>query len=478
MSYLLPHVVILGAGPSGLGAAYKLTARRIARVTVLEQSDKVGGNAGSFELEGLRLDYGSHRLHSSCDPKILGDLKSLIGDDLLLRPRHGRIRIRNTWIHFPLKPADMLLKMKPDFLFGVLSDTIMKLTAGSPKSNLKEDTFASVLESQLGRTACEGFYFPYARKIWGLEPDKISGIQAKRRVSANSVGKIINKTISMVYKRKQNSKNYFYYPRYGYGQVSEAMYNAARGNGAEIKFGSKVKEVVLENGRVRTVLYENETTEKAIDADYVWSTIPISVLARSLRPVPPEEVMLASSRLRFRAMILIYLLLEQDRFSEYDAHYFPEADIAITRLSEPKNYSDTEKPEGLTAICAELPCDVGDKYWKMNNDDLCSVVAGSLETAKIPVTSRVRSVEVRRIANAYPIYDIGYESYFGSMDCYIEDVENLLSFGRQGLFAHDNTHHALYMAYSAADCLDQNGNFDRVRWREYRHIFESHVVED
>ena len=478
MSSSLPHVVILGAGPSGLGAAYQLTTRRIAKVTVLEQSDSVGGNAGSFECEGLKLDYGSHRLHSSCDPNILGDLKSLIGDDLLLRPRHGRIRIRNTWIHFPLKPADLVLKMQPGFLFGVMRDAVLKLIGGTPKSGLKEDTFASVLQNQLGTTACEGFYFPYARKIWGLEPDKISGIQAKRRVSANSAAKIIKKVMSAMYKSKINSKNFFYYPRSGYGQISEAICGAALKHGAEVKFGSKVKGVQLENNRVRTVSYENNTTESTIDADYVWSTIPISVLVRSLRPTPTDEIMLAASKIKFRSMMLIYLILEEDRFSEYDAHYFPEADIAITRLSEPKNYSDTGRPAGLTALCAELPCDVSDEYWKMNNEDLGGVVLDSLRTAKIPVRSRVRSVEVRRIANAYPIYEIGYEEFFETMDNYIEGIDNLLTFGRQGLFAHDNTHHALYMAYSAADCLDQDGSFDTRKWQDYRKIFESHVVED
>ena len=59
-----------------------------------------------------------------------------------------------------------------------------------------------------------------------------------------------------------------------------------------------------------------------------------------------------------------------------------------------------------------------------------------------------------------------------------EGLEGLLSFGRQGLFAHDNTHHALFMAYSAVNCLDDQGRFDRARWQDYRQIFKTHVVED
>ena len=84
-----PHVVILGAGPAGVGAAYELTRNGFTKVTVLEQRDTVGGNAGSFQLDGVWVDYGSHRLHPACDPTILNNLRQLLGEDLLDRPRHG-----------------------------------------------------------------------------------------------------------------------------------------------------------------------------------------------------------------------------------------------------------------------------------------------------------------------------------------------------------------------------------------------------
>jgi protoporphyrinogen oxidase len=91
----LPSIAILGAGPAGLGLAYRLSLRRKFDVTVLERGQTVGGNAGSFELCGLRVDYGSHRLHPSCSPEILADMQEFLGADLLDRPRHGRIRLRD-----------------------------------------------------------------------------------------------------------------------------------------------------------------------------------------------------------------------------------------------------------------------------------------------------------------------------------------------------------------------------------------------
>ena len=97
-------IVILGAGPAGLGAALRLARRDEFSVTVLERNAMVGGNAGSFELEGLRVDFGSHRLHPSCSERVFSDIKNLLGEDVLTRPRHGRIQLRGRWVHFPLKP--------------------------------------------------------------------------------------------------------------------------------------------------------------------------------------------------------------------------------------------------------------------------------------------------------------------------------------------------------------------------------------
>ena len=96
----------------------------------------------------------------------------------------------------------------------------------------------------------------------------------------------------------------------------------------------------------------------------------------------------------------------------------------------------------------------------------------------LPVEAPLRKVKTRRLAHAYPVYDRDYEAHFTAMDDWLGGLEGLLTFGRQGLFAHDNTHHAMTMAYAASDCLGPDGRFDRARWARYRREFESHVVED
>jgi hypothetical protein len=93
---------------------------------------------------------------------------------------------------------------------------------------------------------------------------------------------------------------------------------------------------------------------------------------------------------------------------------------------------------------------------------------------------RTRPIEVvvKRLENAYPIYDLDSEATFAVLDGWVAGVPRALTFGRLGLFAHDNTHHALRMGYAAAASLRADGSFDDGVWQGHRREFSSHVVED
>jgi protoporphyrinogen oxidase len=472
-----PHIIILGAGPAGLGAAFRLAQRQIAKVTVLEQEETVGGNAASFEISGLKVDYGSHRLHPACDPEILQDIQILLGDDLLNRPRHGRIRLCGKWIHFPLKPVELIHRLPASFSLGVANDIIAKIIRRNSDQPEKK-SFASVLETGLGRAICREFYFPYAQKIWGLTPNKLSAEQAWRRISTGSFGKLFQRMLSSLHKTNSRHHGRFFYPRDGFGQISESLSTASMNAGAAFHMGTRVKAILTNELSIKEIFCEKNEKTFSIRPDIVWSTIPITDLIQYLVPSPPASVVEASKNIDYRAMILIYLVLEQDRFSEYDAHYFPEPNIPITRLSEPKNYSNIKKPLNRTVLCAEIPCSPYDSEWKMKDDELKRLVLDSLKPVSLPVESNVKEVTTHRLTQAYPVYRLDYEVYFNQIDKWLSNIENLLTFGRQGLFVHDNTHHALFMAYAAVNCLNEFGHFEAAKWQNYRKIFNMHVVED
>lgn len=466
-------VTILGAGPAGLGAALAL-ARQGHDVSVIEQADRVGGNAGSFELGGMRVDFGSHRFHPASHPDVLKLVRGLLGDDLLERPRHGRIRLMGRWIHFPLRPLDLALHVHPRFALGVSLDVARRYADARRSAADGNATFASVLERGLGRTICREFYFPYARKIWGLEPDEISPVQALRRVSAGSIGKLLRRLLPRSGGGGGGStKGIFYYPKDGYGQISERLADAAEAAGARIQLNASARRIHLGSSGDHVV----ETTLGRRVSRHVWSTIPVTTFVRLAEPAAPAAVIASARKLELRAMLLVYLIIGADRFTEFDAHYFPGADVPLTRLSEPKNYTNLGEPAGRTVLCAEIPCARGDALWETSEDELGSLVAESLVREGLPAPAPLLGVTVKRLAAAYPIYRVGYEKHFGVVDGWVSGLQGVLSFGRQGLYAHDNTHHALYMAQSAAACLRDDA-FDHAEWQRYREIFEAHVVED
>lgn len=471
----LPRVTILGAGPAGVAAAHALSKARKAKVEVLERAERAGGNSTSFQIEGIWCDYGSHRFHPVADPSVIADVKALLGEDLLLQPRHGRIRLGGRWIHFPLKPLDALLRLPPRFAASLFGDMLLKPFR---KKGSGTRSFSSVLYDGLGPTISESFYFPYVRKLWGLDPDKLAVTLAERRVSSGSVGKILGKMIRMLPGMKGPTTGRFYYPRKGFGQITGAMVDASQKAGVNYAFGSDILRIERDGQRVTAVVTNGPEGVQRHAADQVFSTIPLTTVVRLMDPPAPEAVQKAAASIRFRGMILVYLILKTDRFTEYDAHYFPEQSIPISRMSEPKNYNSAKGPNGLTILCAELPCDPGEKWWSMTDEELGRHYVQWLNDLGLPVKCDVLRCETRRIGQAYPVYDLDYQRHFDVVDSWLSTLDGFLSFGRQGLFAHDNTHHAFAMAYAAAGCFTAEGTIDRTAWAAHRAEFEHHRVED
>lgn len=471
----MSRICILGGGPAGVGGAWKLKQLDASHeVTLFERNEFVGGNSGGFQHEGHWIDFGSHRLHPACSPDILDDIRKLLGPDLLDRPRHGRIRLMGRWVHFPLEPLDLLVHCDKAFAFGSLRDAMLKPFA---RRNSVDENFATVLRASLGPTICTHFYFPYAVKLWGHEPEALSAIQAKKRVSASTLGKLLRKMLPKSKKPGTTGAKRFFYPRDGFGQISRAYAEAAEQAGCSMKLGWTVESAERTDDGSWSVEASRGNERTRVECDHLWSTIPLTILAKILEPEPPRELLEKANRIDYRAMILVYLELGQDQFTEFDAHYFPGSDVTITRLSEPKNYAARSLPEGRTVLCAEIPCEYEGDLWKQSDRELGELVVRDLAHSDLRIQGDPISAFTRRLPQAYPIYRTGYEDALDPLDAWLSEQPGLLSYGRQGLFAHDNTHHALSMAYAAAECV-RGTDFDRDAWRAHRVRFSEHVVED
>lgn len=439
-------ILVVGAGPAGLAAAWG-AARAGHEVRVLERAQHVGGMAASRTVAGLRVDHGSHRLHRATDPALLADLRGLLGDDLQTRTRNGRIRVAGRWVGFPLQPADLVRALPPRFAARAALDQV-----AARLRRPRADTFGEVVRAGLGPTVFDAVYRPYARKLWDADPDDLTGELARRRVSASGPLEVARR---LARGRRPGGRT-FLYPRRGFGQLAEAVAGAAVEAGAELRLGTAATAADLADPAVTAVL----------------STMPVTALASLLGAPAPD--------LRHRAMVLAWVVLERRRWTAFDAHYLPDPSHPVARLSEPRNYRDSaDDPEGVTVLCAEIPCWEGDATWTASPDDLGAVVADAVAREDLPPIEPVRT-EVARLPRVYPVYRPGFEWELARAESHVAvaGAGRVVTLGRQGLFVPDNTHHALAMGFAAAASLRQDGTVDASAWAAARSSFRSNVVED
>ncbi|MGH3469689.1 MAG: FAD-dependent oxidoreductase, partial [Thermocrispum sp.] len=439
-------------------------------VRVLDRADHIGGMSSSFEVAGMRVDHGSHRLHPNTPPRVLQDLQTLLGEELQTRARNGRLRIGDRWLSYPLRPVELARRLPAHMTAGVARDTV-----AAPLRRARRDTYAERVRAGLGPTVYDAVYGPYAEKLWGLPGTQIAGEQARRRVTGNSPWKVAGRVLRGGRTSSLGGQGkVFHYPRRGFGQICERLGDAATDAGAEIVLGADVERLVPSFEDVR--VYTRDAGES--EAGIAFSTLPLPLLARITSPGPPMTAIEAASRLRFRAMVLVYVVHKEGRWTSFDAHYLPGAYTPVTRISEPANYRESAAdPTDLSVVCAEIPCAVGDEIWTADHDALAALVEEAVDRSGLPPLRRA-DVEVRRLPFVYPVYEVGFERRLAGIEAWITGVPQVVSFGRLGLFAHDNSHHAMLEAYEAVDTLGLDGSFDTARWRVQRERFAEHVVED
>jgi protoporphyrinogen oxidase len=182
-------------------------------------------------------------------------------------------------------------------------------------------------------------------------------------------------------------------------------------------------------------------------------------------------------------MVLVYLVHSaRARWTEFDATYLPDSGTPISRISEPANYRVSEEdPTDRTVLCCEIPCaaDPDDPVWSASPQQLAELTRDTLARLGLPPLhlDGPEAVHVRRLRHVYPVYDHGYATHLRGLDEWASTLPSVTTFGRLGLFAHDNTHHAFAMAYAAVDALG-SGGWDARRWAAARGGFRDHVVED
>jgi protoporphyrinogen oxidase len=205
-----------------------------------------------------------------------------------------------------------------------------------------------------------------------------------------------------------------------------------------------VVRVTQSGNRVTSIKYGG-AEPGVLEADHYISTIPITALARSVRPQAPPEVRDGIRNLKYISIIFVYLQVDKPQVSPDSWLYLPEHHLTVHRISEFKNFSPSSAPAGKTCVCAEVTCRIGDEHWRASEDELIATATADLEAIDLLAPGEVIGGFVKRIPYAYPVYDLEYKENLTPVLDFVHSLENIRTGGRQGLFRYNNMDQSIEM---------------------------------
>ncbi len=446
--------MVLGGGACGMTAAWRL-ARTGREVTVLEREPRAGGLCGTQERDGFRFDFGGHRFLSR-SRALHALVAELVGDDLLLRGRSSAVLYRGRRFRYPLELDDVV--RQAGLVGGARA--LHSYAGERARQRLRpgaDVSFRDWVTHRFGAELYGAFFGPYTQKLWGIAPEEISADWASQRISLLSLGDVMLRLLGA---RRGGSRTYarrYHYPRLGIGQIFERMAQATTRAGGEIKLGARVTGFDVRAGRVRAVRFTDERGDHEVRASAVISTLSLPLAAQLLGRAP-VEIERSASRLRFRAIRLLNLLLDGPPVSPHTWMYVSEPRYLMARIQEPRHRSPDMAPPGCTSLMLELPCERGDAVWSMPLPELYRRCLDDLRALGFTgLEARTRGYFSSTVEEGYPIYHLDYRRDRARVLDFVNATENFVSCGRQGAFRYIFMDTAMEMGLAAADAILHGG---------------------
>jgi protoporphyrinogen oxidase len=463
-------IVVLGAGPAGMSAAWRLSTLG-HQVTVLERDGAVGGMGKTIAVGPYAVDYGPHTFHirETAESRAIHEtIKPFFGEDPLVLTRGTRVLLRGREYIYPLEMLQVLTGVSPLLAARIVLDyatATIKSALAPPK---REDSFEEWGVRNLGRTLYDLCFGIYSARVWGLPTSQISSKQAQRVAKLN-LKNIILRTLGI----KADPATYFtkyMYPRQGISVLYENMAAEIRRAGNCILLDSPVVRLECHpstnsgQGAIRRVVYEQHGREQAIECDGVLSTLPLPALVGMIAPALPASIAAHAARLRYRSLKLIYIALKRPQLTDYHWVYLLDGHFRVNRLSEQKNVSPEMVPSDRTVLCIELSCWRDEPVWRASDEEVYRIALNDLLKMGYGVAEEeVESYHVTGIPTAYPVYELDFEQHLIPVLEGVHAVPNLLTLGRHGLFLNNSMDDNVLLGMKVADHLD-GGGFRSEAW--------------
>jgi len=451
MSDCESRVTILGAGLAGLSAAWCL-ARLGHPVRVIEREDCAGGMAMTIKRGEYCFDLGPHRFYTE-DQQVLNLVKRLLGEELLVHERTSRVRLNGRFLDYPPNVANLVRCLEPKTSVQCLLDYFSSSWNRNGKHREEAD-FQSWVINRFGKHLYDIYFGPYTEKVWGISPKFLAAELARRRITVPNLGDVL---MRLMFSSNGDQNPYvtrFWYPKTGIGSIAERLVEDIIDRNGEILFGHKVEQIHLENEQVIGLEVNGENGTKFIPCQWVLSTLPLPFLIESINPSQPmlsEQV----NNISYRALIFVFLTINGDQIGKDHWLYFPQKDYIFNRVSEPLTFSPTHAPKGKTSLCIEITCKEGDELWDLPVEELYEQVIRDLTKAGLIDSEQVEGLFSYRFPWGYPIYTVNYARYLNRLLEYVDEIDNLVTFGRQGAFDYSNMSESIASGLKTAELISK-----------------------
>ncbi len=490
----MKNVIIIGAGPAGLTAAYELLSAGDYKVTILEESDTIGGISQTVNYKGNRMDLGGHRFFSK-DPKVNAWWSRLLPlqgspsrDDLLLDRKtecakegsdpetEDRVmlkRKRVSRIFYKHKFFDYPISLKKETIINMGFLTTCRAGCSYLFSCIykrKEINLENFYINRFGKVLYSMFFEGYTEKLWGRHPRDISADWGAQRVKGLSILVILKNMFQNAFAKTENKNGKvetslieeFIYPKFGPGQLWETAAGEIEAMGGEIYKNCRVVTLDNENNHIHAVEYESKGSLHRMEADIILSSMPLKDLIAGMRNIP-KEIRTIASGLPYRDFVTVGLLVDKLNLKNETSMktvqnripdcwiYVQDTGVKLGRIQIFNNWSPymVKDYENTVWIGLEYFCKEKDPFWSMAEEDCIDMAIRELITmGVIDSKEAVKDTHRIRVKKAYPAYFDTYRD-IDRLITHLNSYENLFCIGRNGQHRYNNMDHSMITAFEA-----------------------------
>jgi len=472
-------IAVIGGGPAGLTAAYKLSAKLNAGIETLdvyEASESVGGMARSIRLWDQVVDLGPHRFFSK-DRRVNELWLEVAGKEYGIVQRQTRIYYKHSFFSYPIRIFNALKGL------GIIEAIRCSWSYFIQKIFPTKDTstFEGWVTRRFGKRLYQIFFKTYSEKLWGIPCTELDSDFASQRIKKMSfIEAIKNALYSSSAQVHATLVDQFAYPFNGSGSIYTRMKEIIEKRGGIIHLSTPVEKVLVENGAAKGLVLENG---QELLYDHIITTMPISLLVNRMDGVP-EPIKEKASMLRFRNTILVYLRIAQPELFKDQWLYIHDNSVETGRISNYRNwvpqlYGESDE----TILCMEYWCNFEDSLWKEDDEKLGKLAGDELTRIGLAKKEDIIDTHVFRIPRCYPVYFKNYRESLQPVEEFLATIGRLHVIGRYGAYKYNNQDHSILMGLLAAENILEGTshqlwdiNTDYEEYQESTSITETGLV--